>query len=78
MLACTLSLAMKWGTHGFEDSEPDRPAFYGDEIYSYINGEEMTYFSPNKREQRVRWSFTVISSFILLVIGVVVGIYVIR
>jgi Calcium-activated chloride channel len=70
--------ALKWGTAGAEKREQDRPTYVGEKIRSFINGEEMTYFNPNVKGARIFWSFSLIGSFILLVIGAVAAIYYMR
>jgi hypothetical protein len=44
--------AMEWGSYGCEDSEQDRPLYSGIRINSPVNGQEMTYFSPDKKRRK--------------------------
>lgn len=70
--------ALLWGMTDFEQLEQDRPEFRGDIIKSYINGRDFTFYPAQKYRQLVAISQTVITSFVILVIGVVAAIYVFR
>jgi anoctamin-10/anoctamin-7 len=72
------SQALEWGMSDFEALEQDRPEFKGDTIRSYINGQDITYFPPSKYHALMSFSRSVIAMFIMVVIGVVLGIYVYR
>ena len=37
-------LAMYWGMHDYEHDEMQRPEYYGENIKSYIDGDDMKYF----------------------------------
>ena len=67
--------AVKWGTLGLEDAEPDRPQFVGDEKekrrISPITNQKETYFPPEKRAQRQRFGLCVVFVFIVLLLGCV-------
>jgi hypothetical protein len=71
-------LSLKWGTHSFEEEEPDRPEFKGQRITSFINGKPTLYFPETKRNFLLCQSSTVINLFAALIIGVVTGIYILR
>ena len=45
---------MKWGVHGYEGLQQDRPQFEGEEILSPINGKQTKYFSSAEKAFRVR------------------------
>jgi len=67
-----------YGMLDFEEDEPDRPEFVGELIPSFIDGEPMVYFDPDSASERAAQSYSVIVTFILMVCGVVAGIYVLR
>ena len=71
-------LALSWGTIDFEDIEEVRPEFKGKDIKSYIDGEDITYFPPSERSKLILYTSLAIFGVMLLVLGVVVGIYVLR
>ncbi len=75
---CESETAMRWGMLDYESLELDRPEFKGDLIKSYINGKDMLYFPVSKAQKRLAVSQSVITTFIMCVIGVVAGIYVLR
>jgi hypothetical protein len=69
------TLAMEWGTDGFESEEQERPEFTGKPIeHSPINGKYQKFFSPNVRKKLVTQSWIVISMGLVVVIGAVVGV----
>lgn len=70
--------AMEWGMSSFESSEIDRPEFQGEPRTSHIDGTEILYFPPDSLNERLAQSFSVVVTFILIVIGVVAGIYQMR
>jgi hypothetical protein len=70
--------ALRWGMLGFEDTEIDRPEFFGEETRSYIDGSMTTYYPPKKRQNLIAQSFTIIGCLALVVLGAVISIYVIR
>jgi hypothetical protein len=70
--------ALKCGMSDFESAEPDRPEFHGEMIESFVNGAPMVYFPQNTARQRVALSVIVVAAFIMLILGVVAGIYVMR
>jgi hypothetical protein len=70
--------ALQWGMLGFEDTEIDRPEFFGEETRSYIDGSMTTYYPPKKRQNLIAQSFTIIGCLALIVLGAVISIYVIR
>lgn len=72
------TVALKWGMSNFEKTETERPEFRGDEIDSYINGRKMLYFHPSIESRRGALSNSVVATFILLVLGIVTGIYTLR
>ena len=78
---------MRWGTLDFNKTEGDRPEFKADDmVRDLIKGElvgddkarSMVYVFPDK--QRNRWTLAtlIVCVMILIVLGVVAGIYVIR
>ena len=69
---------MKWGMMSYEETEPDRPEYYGMPIHSMVTGERILYFPEKVKETRMFASVLVVSSFIMLVVGVVSGIYILR
>lgn len=71
-------IAMRWGMLKFEQTEPDRPEFHGETIESFIDGSPMMYFPKASYKRRIQFSFFIIMTMVLLVVGVVASIYVIR
>jgi hypothetical protein len=71
-------IKLRWGTHDFEEDEPERPQFRGEPIISFIDGKEMKYFSPHQQKNLVSQSILVVVVMILLVIGFVSSIYIMR
>jgi hypothetical protein len=67
--------AVKWGTVGLEDVEPDRPQFVGDDKekrrISPITNQMETYFPPEKRAQRQKFGLCVVLLFICMLLGCV-------
>ncbi|KAL3671142.1 hypothetical protein V7S43_004323 [Phytophthora oleae] len=72
------TLALEWGMSTFEEEEVERPEFDGQLTTSPIDGSDMHYFSPQTRFRRVMGSLFFITMLIVLVIGVVAGIFVFR
>ncbi|KAE9032178.1 hypothetical protein PR003_g10888 [Phytophthora rubi] len=72
------TLALEWGMTNFEEEEVERPEFEGIPTISPIDGSEIRYFSPQTRFRRVMGSLFFVSMLILLVIGVVAGIFIFR
>lgn len=70
--------AMKWGMVGFEENEQARPQFKGDLIPSPVDGKMFLYFPRNEYMKRLTMSTTIVSGCILVVLGVVVGIFVLK
>jgi len=70
------TLAMEWGTVGFESEEGERPEFSPAKIieHSPIDGKYQKFFSPNTRKKLVTQSWVVISMGLVIVIGAVVGV----
>lgn len=62
----------------FEEEEIERPEFQGKETVSPIDGSTIRYFSPKTRFRRVLRSIVFILALILMVIGVVAGIFIFR
>lgn len=71
-------IALEWGTIDFETDEVDRPDFKGEKIPSFVDGSEIRYFSSKKRSSYICQSITIVTVLIIIVIGIVVGIYIIR
>mmetsp|Transcript_8718 Transcript_8718/g.13019 ORF Transcript_8718/g.13019 Transcript_8718/m.13019 type:complete len:739 (+) Transcript_8718:66-2282(+) len=71
-------MSLEWGTMGFEAEEPERPDFKGKRIKSYIDGQDILYFSPFKRDCLLFQSTAVINTLVLVVVGFVSAIYVLR
>ena len=44
--------AMEWGSSGCEDEEQDRAVYKGERIKSPVNGQMITYFPPEDKENR--------------------------
>eukprot|EP01039_Chlorochromonas_danica_P017383 gene17383-20720_t len=72
------TLALDWGMIDFERNEHDRPDYQGDVIPSFIDGSPMRYFPSNEQNRRLCLSVVSIVGLVLLVTGVVVGIYLMR
>lgn len=43
-LSYDFRMAMRWGTSNFEETEADRPEFFGQPTESPIDGSEILYF----------------------------------
>lgn len=71
-------MALDWGMIDFERNEHDRPDYQGDVITSFIDGSPMRYFPSNEQNRRLCLSVVSIVGLVLLVTGVVVGIYLMR
>lgn len=71
-------MALDWGMIDFERNEHDRPDYQGDVIPSFIDGSPMRYFPSNEQNRRLCLSVVSIVGLVLLVTGVVVGIYLMR
>jgi hypothetical protein len=71
-------ISLRWGTHSFENEEPDRPEFKGKQITSFINGQPTLFFPDTKKNFLLCQSSTVINLFAALIIGAVTGIYILR
>jgi len=70
--------SMQWGMSEFEAEEPERPEFKGHPIKSYITGKDMLYYPPEEKNDNLCVSASVVLSYMLLVLGVVVSIYIMR
>jgi len=70
--------ALEWGMSHFEKQEQERPEFRGKLTKSHINGQVMLYYPWRKHAKLQVFSRTVVSVFIVVLIGVVTGIYVLR
>lgn len=70
--------ALRWGMTDFEQEEPDRPEFNGEPVTSYIDGSTMLYFNNQTRNGRLVLSACVVGLFVLTIVAVVAGIYVMR
>lgn len=70
--------ALSWGMLDFENTEVDRADFRGEVIPSFIDGSEMRYFSSKKRKALLWQSIMGVVTLVVLVVGVVVGIYLLR
>jgi hypothetical protein len=69
--------ALAWGTLGFEDVENIRAEFTDYEKVD-LTGEQVLYFSPDKKRVRVSISFLIIIILCIVVVGTVALIYIIR
>ena len=69
------AIALTWGMVGFEEDEPDQPAFQSVLERSLIDGKLRPYFSPAEHRRRVRFGFVCIFVLILLVIASVVAVF---
>lgn len=72
------TVALEWGTLGFESTEQDRPDFRGKTMNSVIDGSEIKHFPSWQRDIFIVQSLLVIVILICMVVGLVVSIYVIR
>lgn len=79
--------ALRWGMTEFDVTETDRPEFEPDEMVpDFICGESvddpdeksMKFIHPGSQRNRLAYSFLVVGTMVLIVIGVVAGIYVLR
>lgn len=71
-------LAMEWGISNFEETEQDRPEFFGITIDSPIDGTSVLYFSERQRSLIFIQSSLLLLSLVVLVIGAVVSITLLR
>lgn len=69
---------MMWGTAGFEDSEQDRPEFFGEDDVSPVDGSPIKYFPPLSSTFRVYQSTMMILCLIMVVLGVIGSIFYMR
>lgn len=70
--------AYEWGMTDFEANERDRPDYRGTVIKSFITGELVRYYPTAKRTKYTSQSYIIVFLLICLVVGAVVGIYVMR
>jgi len=70
--------AYEWGMTDFEVNERDRPDYRGTVIKSFVTGEMVRYYPSSKRYKYTTQSYIVVFLLICLVVGAVVGIYVMR
>lgn len=70
-------ISMMWGMSEFEATEQIRPEFEGVERLSHIDGLKGEFY-PDGREVQIFKSFSVVITFVLLVIGVVASVYQLR
>ena len=70
--------ALHWGMSSFEKKEQERPEFEGKFTKSHINGEDMVYYPWRKSVQLQYFSRSIIIVFVVTVMSVVGGIYVLR
>jgi anoctamin-10/anoctamin-7 len=71
-------IAMEWGMHGYENQEVDRPQFSGDAVDSHVEGTTITWFSPAEATRRVIQSVLLSTAVLLLVMGMIGGIFYFR
>ena len=72
------TFALRWGMTDFEQAEPDRPEFTGEPILSPIDGSETLYFDHKTQKSRMVVCSFIVGIFVLTIIAVVAGIYVLR
>jgi anoctamin-7 len=72
------SVTLEWGTSDFEENEMDRPEYYGDNMKSFIDGSDITWYPPEKSRNSSRISRSILFAFMSLVCGVVAAIYVLK
>ena len=79
--------ALRWGMTEFDVTETDRPEFVPDEMLpDFIHGESvddpdeksMKFIHPGRQRNRLLYSLLVVGTMVLIVVGVVAGIYVLR
>lgn len=70
--------AAEWGMSEFEQTEMIRPQYHGESISSFIDGKPMIHFPRQKAAFRARAATAAVFSFIILVIGIVAGIYILK
>lgn len=70
--------ALTWGMAEFEAKELDRPEFIGEVIKSHIDGQDILFYPTSKLARRAAISRSIVITFIMIVIGVVAGIYILR
>ena len=62
----------------FETEEQERPEYHGKSIKSFVDGSDMLFDHPDDVARRNRYSGSVVTTFVLLVLGVVTSIYILR
>lgn len=72
--------AVEWGMTQFESTEVDRPEFLANttinkEVRSPIDGKNIVYFPKRTALLRARETFLTVLFYVLIVIGIVGGIY---
>lgn len=79
--------AVRWGMTDFDVTETDRPEFAPDEMLpDFIHGESvddpdersMKFVHPKSQRNRFAYSFLVVGTMVLIVVGVLSGIYILR
>ena len=71
----SLAISFKWGTHGFESAQKDRPQFKsmptpdGSKLRSFVDNKEILYYPEEQRLQ----SQVISSVYLLVCIAVVIG-----
>ena len=70
--------ALQWGMSDFEATEQVRPEFFGELKPSYINGKLTLQYPASKFIRRGIISKAVVTTFCMLIIGIVASIYVLR
>ncbi len=70
--------ALEWGMSDYESQEVQRPEFKGEIITSPITGQFEVYYPPESRRRSLLYSQSIITACITLVLGCVLGIYVVR
>jgi hypothetical protein len=70
--------ALEWGCAGYEANQEDRPEFRGEKRPSMVTGEEILYYSRDKRNACIALSYTLVITMIMIVVGIVAGIYLMR
>lgn len=72
------TIALTFGTMDFAVIEEVRPEFQGELIKSYIDGSALVYYPPESRNRIFLCTSLAVTSVIILLLGVVMGIYVWR
>lgn len=71
-------ISLKWGTTTFEQTEQNRPEFWGTEEKSFIDGADILYYPEGRRRRQYMQNAGLIFLSVLVILGIVSSIYTLR